>query len=154
MLFTISGKHIEITEAIREHAREKTLKLPKYYDSINQVEVIIDGSEGGNISVDDEGRISVNGDEVGQLKIVTIGNLKGLKKAGNQLFKHSGLGVVEKDAEGIAVQQGYLERSNVNGIKALTFMIASLRLFETYQKVIIANDRANEASINEVGKPV
>ena len=52
MLFTISGKHIEITEAIKKHAKEKTLKLPKYYNIINQIEVIIDGSDGGNISVE------------------------------------------------------------------------------------------------------
>ena len=52
MLFTITGKHIEITEAVKNHAEEKTAKLPKYYDSINKVEVIIDGSEGGNISVE------------------------------------------------------------------------------------------------------
>ena len=44
MLFTISGKHIEITEAVRKHAQEKTSKLPKYYSSINQVEVVVDGS--------------------------------------------------------------------------------------------------------------
>ena len=53
MLFTITGKHIEITEAIRRHAEEKTSKLPKYYNSINQVEVIIDGNQGGsNTSVE------------------------------------------------------------------------------------------------------
>ena len=51
MLFTISGKHIEITEAIKRHAEEKTSKLPKYYNSINQVEVILDGEPGGNTSV-------------------------------------------------------------------------------------------------------
>lgn len=52
MLFTITGKHIEITEAIKRHAEEKTSKLPKYYDGINQVEVIIDGGQGGNIGVE------------------------------------------------------------------------------------------------------
>lgn len=52
MLFTITGKHVEITEAIRSHAEEKTSKLPKYYDSINQVEVIVDGNQGGNTSVE------------------------------------------------------------------------------------------------------
>ena len=53
MLFTISGKHIEITEAIRKHAEDKTSKLSRYYNSINQVEVIIDGNHGGsNISVE------------------------------------------------------------------------------------------------------
>ncbi len=52
MLITISGKHIEITEAIRRHAEEKASKLPKYYNSINQVEVIIDGNQGGSTSVE------------------------------------------------------------------------------------------------------
>ena len=52
MLFTISGKHIEITESIRKHAEEKASKLPKYYNSINQIEVIIDGSQGNGTSVE------------------------------------------------------------------------------------------------------
>ena len=52
MLFTITGKHVEITEAIRNYAQEKTSKLPRYYNSINQVEVIIDGNEGGNTNVE------------------------------------------------------------------------------------------------------
>ncbi|OHB76477.1 MAG: ribosomal subunit interface protein [Planctomycetes bacterium RBG_16_55_9] len=52
LLFTISGKHIEITEAIKTHAQEKTSKLPKYYNSINQIEVIVDGSQGGSLSVE------------------------------------------------------------------------------------------------------
>ena len=52
MRFTITGKHIEITEAIRQHAEEKTSKLPKYYDSVNQIEVIVDKESGGNTSVE------------------------------------------------------------------------------------------------------
>jgi len=52
LLFTITGKHIEVTEAMKHHAEEKTSKLPRYYDSINQVEVIIDGGKGGNVSVE------------------------------------------------------------------------------------------------------
>ena len=52
MLFTITGKHLDITDAMRTHAEEKTAKLPRYYNSVNQVEVIIDSSDGGNISVE------------------------------------------------------------------------------------------------------
>ena len=48
MLITISGKHIEITESIKKHAEDKASKLPKYYNSINQVEVVIDGSQGSS----------------------------------------------------------------------------------------------------------
>ena len=52
MLFTISGKHVEISEAVRKHAEDKTSKLPRYYDSINQVEVIVDAGKAGNAGVE------------------------------------------------------------------------------------------------------
>jgi ribosomal subunit interface protein len=37
---------------MKEHAEKKASKLPRYYDSINLVEVIIDGNQGGNIEVE------------------------------------------------------------------------------------------------------
>jgi len=52
LLFTIRGKQIDITEAVKTYAEEKTAKLPRYYDSINQVEVMIDGNKGGKINVE------------------------------------------------------------------------------------------------------
>ena len=52
MLFTITGKHIGITEAVKKYAQQKTSRLPRYYSSINQIEVIIDGSKGGKTSVE------------------------------------------------------------------------------------------------------
>ncbi|MBN1123557.1 MAG: ribosome-associated translation inhibitor RaiA [Sedimentisphaerales bacterium] len=52
MLFTITGKHVEITDAIRVHAMDKVEKFPRYYDGLSQVEVVIEGSEGGNPSVE------------------------------------------------------------------------------------------------------
>jgi len=52
LIFNITGKHVEITEALRAHAQDKTSKLPRFYSSINQVEVIIDGNDGGKISVE------------------------------------------------------------------------------------------------------
>jgi putative sigma-54 modulation protein len=50
--FKITGKHIEITESIRKRAEEKTSKLPKYYDSVNQVEVIVDAGHGVEMKVE------------------------------------------------------------------------------------------------------
>ena len=52
MYFTISGKHIDITEALKTYAEEKSSKLPRYYSSINQVEVIVDGNNGSAIGVE------------------------------------------------------------------------------------------------------
>jgi len=52
LLFTISSKHVEITEALRNHIQNKTSKLPKYYNSINQIEVVIDGGPSSNINIE------------------------------------------------------------------------------------------------------
>ena len=47
MLFTITSKHFDITDEIRAHAEEKCSKLPRYYDSVNQIDVIIEGNKEG-----------------------------------------------------------------------------------------------------------
>lgn len=46
MDITISGRHLEITPAIRQYADEKAAKLPKFYDLITSIELILDGNEG------------------------------------------------------------------------------------------------------------
>lgn len=45
MDITISGRHLEITPAIRSYAEEKAGKLPKFYDLIQGVELILDGAQ-------------------------------------------------------------------------------------------------------------
>jgi putative sigma-54 modulation protein len=52
MLFTITGKHIEITEAIRSHAKEKADKLPRFFDQVSHVDVIVDAGQSGMPSVE------------------------------------------------------------------------------------------------------
>jgi len=48
MLFTITGKHIEITDAIRTHAQERVDKLPRFHNNISHVEVLVESGEGEN----------------------------------------------------------------------------------------------------------
>lgn len=43
----IIGKHIDITDEIREKIEEKVSQLPKFYSSILDVEVIIEGGKEG-----------------------------------------------------------------------------------------------------------
>jgi putative sigma-54 modulation protein len=52
LLFTISGKHIDIPKAVKDYAKKKASKLPRFYNLINQVEVVIDGKEGNNMAVE------------------------------------------------------------------------------------------------------
>ncbi len=52
MLFTISGRHIDIGDSVKTYAKEKCEKLPRYFDSISEIQVIIEGKEGNNHSVE------------------------------------------------------------------------------------------------------
>ena len=58
--FIVSGRHIELTEALKGYAEEKTAKLSKHLDSITEVEVIIDGSDASNPIVEIIARASKN----------------------------------------------------------------------------------------------
>lgn len=45
----ITGKHVDMTETNRARIEEKVAKLPKYYNSIYDVEVIVEGNEGATV---------------------------------------------------------------------------------------------------------
>ncbi|OHB64347.1 MAG: ribosomal subunit interface protein [Planctomycetes bacterium RBG_13_62_9] len=101
MLFTITGKHISISDAIRNHAEERTSKLPRYYGGINQVEVVIDGKEGGRMSVEviargEHGNVFVateTGDDAYQCIDMAVHKLEGQlrkKKTKERDDKHVG----------------------------------------------------------------
>jgi len=45
MDITITGRHLPITEAIDQHAREKAGKLSRYYDRLAKLEIIIEKAE-------------------------------------------------------------------------------------------------------------
>ena len=45
MEITVSGRHIEVTPAIREYATGKVAKLPRYFDRLQSVDVVTDKTE-------------------------------------------------------------------------------------------------------------
>ena len=48
----ITGKHVEITDALRKHAQDKVVKFPRYYSSVTHVQVVIEGGKGQFPSVE------------------------------------------------------------------------------------------------------
>ncbi len=45
VFLTLTGKHIEITPALRSIVEEKVGRLPKYYSSIQKMDVILEGTK-------------------------------------------------------------------------------------------------------------
>ena len=104
---------------------------------------------GSDVHVDERGTVSVDGTEVGALKLVTVSQPDSLKKMGNALFAG---GSDEKEADGVKIRQGYIETSNVNAVRMMTEMIDLSRGYESYQKMIQSLDDAAKKSISDVGR--
>jgi len=47
VIVTISGRHMEVTEALKHYAEQKVGKLTKYFDRIQEIEVILDANKDG-----------------------------------------------------------------------------------------------------------
>lgn len=52
MDITVTGKHLEVTDAIRQYATSKSSKLPRYYDRLRNLDVIIDKRDHGKQDVE------------------------------------------------------------------------------------------------------
>jgi flagellar basal-body rod protein FlgF len=113
-------------------------------------EIAIDGSR---IEISPNGEISVDGNTVGVLKVVDFNDPSKLSKVGNSLFKDANNEAGPVDAQTIHIVQGALEFSNVDAIRTMTEIIETLRVFETYQRVIRSADEATAKTVNEVGIP-
>jgi len=115
-----------------------------------KAEIIIDGRK---ITVGTDGTIEVDGDVVDQIKLVRFDDFSQLKKVNSTMFEPvDGFGAeIERNADNTTVNQGFIELSNVNAIRAMTDMIEALRVSEAYQKVIRFTDDATSKVINSIG---
>jgi len=45
VIVTVIGRHMDVTEALKSYAEQKASKLSKYYDLIQETEVILDNTK-------------------------------------------------------------------------------------------------------------
>lgn len=109
----------------------------------------------GELLIDPDGVLSVDGAEVGRLAVVAFDDPGVLSHLGEGLMSASAEAKPRKLAAGdYAVRQGMLEGSNVNPIDTLVAMISAQRAFEIESKTIQAADNTLDKSINELGRKV
>lgn len=102
----------------------------------------------GRIEISGSGAVSVNGAEVGTIKMVDFEKAGSLTRIGEGMFISDVSGTKSKST----LSQGHIETSNVNTIKEMVRMIETLREFEAYQKMIQSFDDASSKVINEIGR--
>ena len=105
------------------------------------------------IEIDSKGRISADGIQLSQLDLTDVSDIKGLEKLGNNLYKiKDGSSATEIPAEEVSVQQGYLEKSNVEIVTEMVNMMEAQRAFEISQKLMTTTDSMESLVINKVGQ--
>lgn len=110
-----------------------------------------------DIVIGGDGQISVDGAVINQIALISVDNLQNLEKQGYNLYKpRENVDVAEGDAylEGARVEQGFIEKANVEVVSEMVNMIEVNRQFEAYQKVMQTSDTLDRAANDKVGKRV
>jgi len=107
----------------------------------------------GNVEIRDSGIVTVNGNEVGTLKVVNFSDLSKLQKEGLSRFIWNGPENGIQEVSDSPVKGGYLERSNVNAIDEMVHLMSAYREFEAVQRTLktLMTDM-NSKLIQELGK--
>lgn len=105
------------------------------------------------IDIDANGRISADGQELGVIDLVDVTDQKGLERAGKNTFRiKKGSNAQEAPPTDLTVQQGYLEKSNVEIVTELVNMMEAQRAFEINQKIMTTTDGMESLVISKVGQ--
>lgn len=105
----------------------------------------------GEVHFDRDGRVYLDGTLIGQLLIVRFPNPEGLEKRGENLFIQTATSGVPFADTQTEVQQGYLEKPNMNIVEGMVEMIKAFRTYEANARVVQATDRTVDRLVNDVG---
>lgn len=84
------------------------------------------------------------------LGLVYVANVNDLEKEGNDLYSGDSQALPAQAT--YQIQQGYLERSNVDPLRTMTAMMEAYRIFELNQRVLRTIDQNMEKAVNDVGR--
>jgi len=102
---------------------------------------------GGEISIDEDGRIAQGGRRVAQLALVDVKDYETLRKAGAGRFSAENLELTSSPANVIS---GVMESSGVEPVKELVTMIEAARAYQLNAQMLSLQDQSAGRLINAV----
>lgn len=108
--------------------------------------------DGGSVSIGADGRIAVDDVEVDTLQFVQFADERNLLQRGQNLYE----AVNDEQpvqAEGV-IEQGMLERSNVNVVSEMINLINAYRAYEANSKTVVTQDSLLDKAVNNVGSVI
>lgn len=109
---------------------------------------------GGQVNIAEDGSVSVEGRQVGTLRVEEFDHPERLIREGASLLRlDATAGNAARSATATRVVQGAVEASNVNLGTEMAGLIAGLRAYEANQKVVTAFDDTLGKLIDQVAMP-
>lgn len=102
------------------------------------------------INIGADGTVDANGQNVGRIQLASFADRRALLKEGNNLYRPQN-GAQPQQATG-SIQQGFLERSNVNVAKEMVELITNYRTYEADSKALTTQDSLLDKAVNDVGR--
>ncbi len=122
--------------------------LPKSYFKDGHLLTIQQNYE---LKADSDGNLYQKGLQVSSFYIAKFNNLKTLQKEGDNFYKYPDSQKAPLLNKRDVMQQGFLEKSNINPVISMTNMIDTQRMVDMYQKVMTAQmDDMNSDAINKL----
>jgi flagellar basal-body rod protein FlgF len=106
----------------------------------------------GQVVIGSQGEISVDGRPAEKLKIVALEKPEELVKVEGALLIPQSGSATEKEALGTTVQQGFLESSNVDALREMVEMIATMKNYQASAKALEAQDDTLKKTVNELSR--
>jgi flagellar basal-body rod protein FlgG len=98
------------------------------------------GTSPDDIAIGKNGVVTVRGNQVGTIQLVTVPSPEGLTPIGDNLFQPGAASGNIRAANGATLEQGFLEASNVDMADAMVDMMNSQRSFQLASKAISMQD--------------
>ena len=162
--FAISGKgffKIETSEGIK-YTRNGNFTLDTNGNLVDHNGNFVMGQAGAiaidgdnvaqDLAVNQAGEISLAGELVDTLDIVTFEDLKKMQRDSGNLLFYKGETNDEVQAVNAIVQHKAIEKSNIIVVEEMVRMIDYHRMFETFTKSMMTFDEIDGKAINDVGK--
>jgi flagellar basal-body rod protein FlgF len=101
------------------------------------------------MSMGDDGTLTVDDAEAGQLKLVKFRDLNGLEKDGEQMFRTTARSGAAQ-ATPATIHSGALEMPNVSIVKGMTDLVSATRAFEALEKAVESFSQLEHRAANDI----
>ncbi len=108
--------------------------------------------QSGKININILGEIEIDGGAIGRIMVADFTDINQLEKDGSNYYVNTGTPDNEINAENVAMEQGFLEVSNISSVGEMIGMIDVHRMYETFQKMMQTFDEADSKVIDSVGR--